>query len=94
MASDQSRIIQQEKFTYSPLSKAFQKQIKTIEDEGIKQVEDLKALKPKESKEPESIEGIFPKGMRTNEIKDKIYETKKWEEKIKWEDLQYQTNWW
>ena len=32
LPSDQSRIIEQAKFTYSPLSKAFEKQIKTIED--------------------------------------------------------------
>ena len=37
--SDQSGIIEQAKFTYFPLGKAFEKQIKTIEDEGIKQVE-------------------------------------------------------
>ena len=30
--SDQTRIIEQAKFTYSPLGKAFEKQIKTIED--------------------------------------------------------------
>ena len=45
---DQSRIIEQAKFTYSPLSKAFGKQIKTIEDQGIKQVEALKALQQEE----------------------------------------------
>ena len=42
---DQSRIIEQANFTYSPLGKAFEKQIKTIEDRGIKQVEALKSLK-------------------------------------------------
>ena len=42
---DQSRIIEQANFTYSPLGKAFEKQIKTIEDQGIKQVEALKSLK-------------------------------------------------
>ena len=42
---DQSRIIQQAKFTYSPLVKGFEKQIKTIEDQGIKHVEALKALR-------------------------------------------------
>ena len=36
LTSDQSRIIEQAKFTYSPLGKAFQKQIKTIEDQGKK----------------------------------------------------------
>ena len=30
------------KFTYSALEKAFEKQTKTIEDQGIKQVEALK----------------------------------------------------
>ena len=35
------------KKSLSPLGKAFEKQIKTIKDEGIKEVEALKALKPK-----------------------------------------------
>ena len=30
--------------------------------------------------------------MRTNEIESEIYEIKKWEEKIKREDLKYKTN--
>ena len=38
MPSDQSRIIEQAKFTYSPLGKAFEKQIKAIEDKGKKQI--------------------------------------------------------
>ena len=84
LSSDQSRIIEQAKFTYSPLRKALERQIKAIEDQGIKQVEDSKALKPEENKEEiKSIKGIFPKDMRTNEIKNEIYEIKKWEEKIK-----------
>ena len=33
------QIIQQAKFNYSPLGKAIKKQIKTIKDEGEKQVE-------------------------------------------------------
>ena len=45
LPSEQSRIIEQAMFTYSPLGKAFQKQIKTIEDQWIKQVTALKALK-------------------------------------------------
>ena len=82
LPSDQSRIIEQAKFTYSPLAKAFEKQIKTIEDQGIKQVEALKALKPEGKKEDiKSIEGVFPKDMRVNEINNEIYEIKKWEGK-------------
>ena len=52
---NQQQIIEQAKFTYSPLGKAFEKQIKTIEDQGQKQVEALKDLKPKEQTKP--IEG-------------------------------------
>ena len=37
--SNQQQIIQQAKFTYSPLGKAIEKQRKTIEDQGKKQVE-------------------------------------------------------
>ena len=36
LPSDQSRIIEQAKFTYSPLGKAFEKQIKAIEEQGKK----------------------------------------------------------
>ena len=34
LPSNQQQIIQQAKFTYSTLGKAFEKQIKTIEDQG------------------------------------------------------------
>ena len=39
LPSNQQQIIEQAKFTYSPMGKAFQKQIKTIEDQGKKQVD-------------------------------------------------------
>ena len=45
LPSNQQQIIQQTKFTYSPLGKAFEKQIKTIEDQGKKQV---KAIQDKQ----------------------------------------------
>ena len=55
LSSNQQKIIEQAKFTYSALGKAFEKQIKTIEDQGEKQVEALKGLKSKEQTKP--IEG-------------------------------------
>ena len=55
LPSNQQQIIQQAKFTYSPLGKAFKKQIKTIEDQGKKQIDALESLKPKEETKP--IEG-------------------------------------
>ena len=45
LPSNQQQIIEQAKFTYSPLEKAFEKQIKTIEDQGKKQVDALEDLK-------------------------------------------------
>ena len=48
LPSNQQQIIEQTKFTYYPLGKAFDKQIKTIEDQGKKQVDALKNLKPVE----------------------------------------------
>ena len=42
LPSTQQQIIEQVKFTYSPLGKAFEKQTKTIEDQGKKQVGALK----------------------------------------------------
>ena len=38
LPSDQSRIIEQEKFKYFLLGKAFEKQIKAIENQGEKQM--------------------------------------------------------
>ena len=37
--SNQQQIIEQAKFTYSPLGKAFEKQTKIIKDQGEKQIE-------------------------------------------------------
>ena len=52
LPSNQQQIIAQTRFTYSPLGKAFDKQIKTIEDQGKKQVDALENLKPKEQTKP------------------------------------------
>ena len=38
LPSNQQQIIEQAKFTYSPLGKALEKQTKTIEDKGEKQI--------------------------------------------------------
>ena len=61
MPSDQNRIIEQVKFTYSSLSRAFEIQIKITEDQGRKQDEILEVLKPEENKQSiKSVERIFP----------------------------------
>ena len=66
-ASNQQQIIEQAKFTYSPLLKAFEKQIKTIEDQRKKQIDALSDLKSKEIKpkeiKPNKYVGYFLDGL-------------------------------
>ena len=45
LPSNQQQIIEQTKFTYSPLGKVFKKQIKTVEDQAKKQVDALENSK-------------------------------------------------
>ena len=80
--SDQSRITEHAKFTYSPLDRVFEKQIKTIEKQGKKQVEAIEVLKPEENLELETNEGIFPKKIKNNKIENELDKIKKWEEKL------------
>ena len=44
--SNQQQIIEQVKFTYSPLGKAFEKQTKTIEDQGEKEMKAMEDKRP------------------------------------------------
>ena len=72
LPSNQQQIIQQAKFNYSPLGKAFEKQTKTIEDQGEKQVVTLESLKNSDKKLTPikdfiSIENLNPEII--NEIK-------------------------
>ena len=83
LPSDQNRIAEWAKVTYSPLGKEFEKQIKTIEDQRIQQVEALNSLTSEENQEIESVGKTFPKKMGNNKVKHEIDVIKKWEEKIK-----------
>ena len=74
---DQSRIIEQANCTHSPLNKPFKWQMKTIEDQEIKQVEVLKALKPEENKEDiKSTEEFFQKRWELTKLKMKYMKLK------------------
>ena len=48
LPSNQEQIIKHARYSYSPLGKAFKKQIKTTEDQGQEQIKVLNTLKPKE----------------------------------------------
>ena len=59
LPSNQQQIIEQAKFTYSPFGKAFEKQSKTIEGQGKKQIDSLADLKPKEIKPRETKQNEY-----------------------------------
>ena len=62
--SNQEQIIEQAKFSYYPLGKAFEKQTKAIEDQGQKQVEALNILKPNKLL---TIKDVSPKNTWNND---------------------------
>ena len=74
LPSNQQKIIELAKFTYSPLGKTFEKQTKTIQDQEEKQIKAINTLK---SNEKLAIEDIIPKSAFANE------EAKKELDKIK-----------
>ena len=74
LPSNHQQIIEQAKFTYSPLGEAFEKQTKTIEDQGEKQVKALNTFKSDNKKI--KIEDVIPKNALSND------ETKKELDKI------------
>ena len=74
LPSKQQQIIEQARFTYFLLGKAFEKQTKTIEDQEQKQVEALNSLKFNNQL---TIEDVIPKNVLNND------EAKKELDKIK-----------
>ena len=84
LPSKQQQIVEQAKFSYSPLGKAFGKPIKTIEDQGKKQVDASENLKPKEqTKSNEDKSNNQPKAIiifnelihERKEIMSKLYDS-------------------
>ena len=90
LLSDQSRIVEQAKFTYSPLSKAFEKQIETIEEQGKKQVEALEVLKHNIQKL--IIKDAIPENRLSEEAKNELSKIKEVEKTVDREKLVYETN--
>ena len=92
MPSNQQQIIQEAKFSYSPLGKAFEKQIKTIKDQGeqeVKTIQDKQLVNNNNddykdklllSKETEIFKDIYNKRL------DKIEELNN---KIDYDNLEY-----
>ena len=81
LPSNQQQIIQQAKFTYSPLGKALEKQRKTIEDQGEKQVVALESLKDSDKKLT-PIKDFIPMENLNSEIINEIKRIEEIEKKV------------
>ena len=93
LPSNQQQIIEQTKFTYSPLGKAFDKQIKTIEDQGKKQVDPLNTLKSDNNKSEIKDEDIIPESaFAGDESRKELNKIKEIEKTVDREKLIYKTN--
>ena len=73
---DQRGVIEQAKFAYSALEEAFEKQRKAIEEQGKNKLklQKFQIQKKKKNQKLKSIEGLFPKEMRNDKIKNEIDE--------------------
>ena len=91
LPSSNQQIIEQARFTYSPLGKAFNKQTKTIEKQGKKQVDALNTLKSDNNQKLQiKNENIIPKSVfASDEAKKEINKILKTEKKIDREKFVY-----
>ena len=90
LPSNQQQIIEQARFTYSPLEKAFGKKIKTIEDQDEKQAEALNKLKPNNQL---TIEDVIPENaLNSDEAKKELDKIKEIETNVDTEKLVYETD--
>ena len=91
LPSSNQQIIEQARLTYSPLGKAFDKQIKTIEDQGKKQVDALNTLNLIIMKTLQiKNENIIPKSaFASDEAKEEINRILKVEKNVDREKLVY-----
>ena len=87
LPSKQQQIIEQAKFTYSPLGKAFEKQTKTIEDQGEKQI---KAIENNTKKV--TIKNIIPENILNDEAKKEIDKISEIEKTVDREKLVYRAS--
>ena len=89
LPSNQQQIIEQSRFIYSPLGKAFEKQIKTMKNQGKKQVDALKALEPKTIESGSDNKPIITKEVYDKILKEKMNEITEMSDKIDFNNLTY-----
>ena len=96
LPSNQQKIIEQAKFTYSPMGKAFEKKIRRIEDQGEKQVDALKSLKPKKKskaityKSDDDDDATISKKIYNEILEERMHEIIKMSREINYSNLVYE----
>ena len=90
LPSNQQQIIEQAKFTYAPLGKTFEKQTKTIEDQGKKQLDTLESLKPSDKELP-PIKDFIPEENLNPENINEIKRIEEQEKKVNRNKMFYKT---
>ena len=84
---NQQQIIEQARFTYSPLGKAFKKQINKIKDQVEKQIENLRSIKKL------SVEDAIPNSaFATDEAKEELNKTEETEKNVNREKVFFKSN--
>ena len=89
LPSNRQQIIEQVRFTYYPLEKAFEKQIKTIEDQGKKQVDALKVLELKTIENGSNNKPVITQYFYDKILKKRMDEILKMSDKIDFDNLIY-----
>ena len=87
LLSNQQQIIEQAKFTYSPLGKAFEKQTKTIKDQGEKQIKEIQ-----DNTKEVTIKNIIPENILNDEAKKEIDKITEIEKAVDREKLVYRAS--
>ena len=89
---NQQQITDQAKFTYSPLGKAFEKQTKTIEDQGKKQVDALESLKASDKEQLTLMKDFIPKEKLNPEIINEIKRIEEEDKKVDRDNMVYESS--
>ena len=93
LSSNQQQIIEQAKFTFSPLGNAFEKQTKTIKDQGEKQIETIQDNKKQLTNTQElTIKNIIPENIWNDEAKKEMNKISRIEKTVDREKLAYKAS--
>ena len=93
LPSNQQQIIEQAKFTYSPLGKALEKQTKTIKDQEEKQIEATQDnTKQLVNTQELTIKNVIPENILNDEAKKEMYKISRIEKTVDREKLAHKAS--